>query len=254
VVKNGSNARPLDLGAHAAPAVGDGHHRAIVLAAHVQGQPPAFRHGVQRVLEDVQHRLADLTGHGEDQRRRLGLEVDLVADAAAGGLVVPLRPREGQELLEHVAQLHPFGAAHARGPRVVLQPAHGLHAVGGALVDHAQRVHQLLTIDGLVGGQPLQQHLGPAEHRCEPVVDVVGDAGGQRAERAELLLADEAEAQLVLAADVAEDTDALHLAVAGGRRREAHQHGPRIAGARDQQHLTLPGSAAHLGGEGVDVL
>jgi len=85
-------------------------------------------------------------------------------------------------------------SAHARGPRVVLQPPHGLDAVGGALVDHAQRVHQLVALDRLVGGQPLEQHLGPAQHRRQPVVDVVGDAGGQRAERAELLLADQPEA------------------------------------------------------------
>ena len=43
--------------------------------------------------------------------------------------------------------------------------------------------------------------------------------GGQRAERAELLLADQAKAQLVLAAHVAEHADTLHRTVGGRRRR-----------------------------------
>ena len=222
---------------------------------HVQGEPPALRHGRERVFENIQERLAHLAGDGEDGGRRVGLEVDLVADASPRGLVVPLRPRKRQQLLEHVAQLHRFGTLHPRRPRVFLEPPHRLHAVGGALVDDGERVLELVARDRLVGVEPLLEHLRPAEHRGEPVVDVVGDAGGQRAEGAELLLADDPEAQLVLAADVAEDADALDAAaVVPLGRRQRGQHRPRIARAREQEHLALERRRAHLRGEHGHVL
>ena len=58
----------------------------------------------------------------------------------------------------------------------------------------------------------------------------------------------------MLAAHVAEDADALDLPVARGGAGEADQHRPRVAGAGDQQHLAVPGRAAHLRGEDAHVL
>ena len=122
-------------------------------------------------------------------------------------------------------------------------------------MDDGERVPELVARDRLVGAEPLLEHLRPAEHRGEPVVDVVGDAGGQRPKGAELLLADHPEAQLVLAADVAEDADALDAAaVVPLGRRERGQHRPGIARAREQQHLPLERRRAHLRGESAHVL
>src|SRR5439155_1649776 len=83
----------------------------------------ALLHGGQRVLEQVQQRLPDLAGHGQDRRRRLDLEIDLVLDAAAGRLVVPLGSRQRQELLDHIAELDGLGPPHTRGARVFLPPS-----------------------------------------------------------------------------------------------------------------------------------
>ena len=157
-------------------------------------------------------------------------------------------------MLEHVAQLHRLGPLHASGPRVFLEPAHGSDAVGGALVDHGQRVHELAVVERLARGQALEQHLRPAEHGREAVVDVVRDARGQRAERAELLLTDDAKPQLVLPADVAEDADALDAGAAPRHAGQADEHGPRLARARDQQHLAFERGTTHPLGERGRVL
>ena len=102
-------------------------------------------------------------------------------------------------------------------------------------------MRELGRVDRFTGAQTLEQHLGPAQHRSEPIVDVVGDPGGQRSQRPELLLANDAKAQLVLGTDVAKDPDALKPSVPPLDRRQREMHRPGLAGARDQEQLSLVG-------------
>jgi hypothetical protein len=205
VVKNGSQIRaivaasmPQPVSLTASSTCGPGFGVVVGVGfvqlgvAHLDGELAALGHGVAGVDRQVEQHLLDVAGVGLDRpqlRVGHGDQLDVLADDAAehpvhvrhhGPQVEDLRlhdglAAEGQEL-----------AGQGRGP----VPG------GGHLPD------QLAA--GVTGREAAQQQFAVAVDDGEEVVEVVGDAAGQPADRLHLLRLAELLFELVALADVHE--------------------------------------------------
>ena len=166
-------------------------------------QLAALGHRVAGVHGEVQEHLLELARVAEHRAPRgpeLGAQLDV--------------PREGaREQAHHLADrlVHVDGlAAQPRLEPETEQLAGELGAAPGGFADHLGGLRHL---DGR--GLALGEELGVAEHAGQQVVEVVGHAGRERADRLELLLAADLVLELDLAGHVAHHGDEVHE-LAGG--------------------------------------
>jgi len=137
-----------------------------------------------------------------------GADVD--RDAAARHLFAPAGLRDLERVAHDLVQIDRDERLVAADARELLEPAHGLRAVERRALDHLQPLAQARVLD------PLQEELRAAEDRREQVVEVVRDARGHLAERAQLLRAHE----LVLGGrQLAERPRALLVETRGAQRQ-----------------------------------
>ena len=208
---------------------------AMGAAQHDRQHAAALAHRVGGVGAEVHQHLVQLHRIGLHRRHRV---VDLDADLDhrgqrraqdAGGLADDRRHRH------HVAL---FVAPAAEGENL---PDQGL----------GPRRRALDLIQVRPGGMPLRHvgggEVGAAGDQREDVVEVVGDAAGERADRLHLLRVAQAGFELrafgLGPAAVGDVADAgQQAAVAGGQRREHDVHRHRVAGRRTKQGLE-PGEA-----------
>ena len=119
-------------------------------------------------------------------------------------LFVPARPRDGDGVVHDLLDVHRHELLFRPQPRELLDAPYRLRAVDGGGFDHAQRALDVLHV-----ARGLLHQLRVAENGLEEVVEVVGDAAGELAERGELLGLVELLLLLALDGDVAEDGDEI---------------------------------------------
>ena len=200
----------------------------VAVEPHVAGGDAdlaAARHGVAGVDDEVHDHLLELAL--VDAHRR---EVGAVLDAERH-LVGQQAVQQVRELGERVLEVDD-GRAQRLLAREGEQLAHQRGGAVGVLAD----LHQVAVLD--VGDVVAhQQEVAVAVDRGQQVVEVVGDAAGELADRLHLLALDELRLEGLELGGVGED---------GEQRRRAVEHG---AGEGDLQEdlLAVGGAAGDLG-------
>ena len=156
------------------------------------------------------------------------LEPHRVRHAPRLGLVDPLRPRRLDHRADDLVDVHVLpgpGPAHSRE---LLDAPHGLRAVLGDVLDDLELAPQIGRLD-----LALQELGAPDDHR-EHVVEVVRDAAGHLAERAETLAPDD---PLLGFLDRHEGGSELRVeaAVLEGHRTLGGQRDRQVLGARRER-------------------
>ncbi len=230
--------------------------RGVDLAGEgAQGQGAALGHGVAGIDAEVEDHLLDLggvRGHRRQVRRRPELQGDVLADHPAQHLL---------QAVEQGAQIHRGG-----GQGTVL-PAEGQQLVDQGAGLRAGAQDALEVAAGVAGGQVAAQQLAVAHDHLQEVVEVVGDAAGQAADRLHLLGVLHLALEAPLLGDVLHQGDHqghlaigpeqgqlldIHHVAGGGELAHRPVAAQRLAGAGDEE--VVPGVGARdVGGKDLGI-
>ena len=166
------------LGRHPGPVVGDREPHGVVRRLGPELEPPLARALLERLL-GVDHQVGDdlvqLVGVAID-RRQAGRHVHHQPHAARA-------QRVAGELQGTLDRGREVDRAEARG----LLPRHGEEALDDPGAALGRGVDALGLLARLPAARPAAHERGVADHDRERVVELVRDAGQQRAERSQLL-------------------------------------------------------------------
>ena len=206
--------------------------------ARAHGDLAAVLHRVARVDDQVDDDLFELVEVGLDQPQVApvhDVEPDRLADQTA---------QQHLQLRQHFAELQrlrPQRLPAREGEQLPHQPGRPV----GVLLD----LHDVL--EGRIGGAVIaEQQVGIADDRGQHIVEVVGDAAGELADRLHLLALDEALLQRALLGGVeGEDERARPFVVlrfGGGQKKRAERGGSPLSATSTGAMSPLPPLASAM--------
>jgi hypothetical protein len=172
---------------HPASGVAHFYENLSALLPAPQSDGAAVGHRVDSVKDEVRGHFTQLGGVAHDERDLLEFEFDRHRLATREGLVFPLRLSERDDLLEQLAEIH--GAEDIGLLARPVEVAELRDDVGSVAPRGVHRL-QILADDRLIIERflILQEQFAVADDRHQRVVEIVHDAAGHFAERAETFL------------------------------------------------------------------
>lgn len=203
-----------------------------------QGQVPAARHRVLGVEGEVDDRRFELPGIGEggpEAALQLGRDLDILAQGAPQELA----HAEDQRVAVDLDRMQRLAAAEGEK---------ALRQFGAALAGRQDRIDQALEIGPRL--QRFREDVAIADDDGQQIVEVMGDAAGELADRLHLLRLDQLFLRPLALGQVVDDADEDRFAVLPRLAdREVHGKGRTVAAqaldlAADADDLAL--AAAHV--------
>ncbi len=214
------------LGRDAGAGVGD---QGFDVAVDQRGdaQAPAAGHGVLGVQQQIEEDLLQLAGVAVDGGQLVG-KIEIDQDLRGLELVLEQRKRVANDLVQvGGAEL---GGGSAGEVEQAVGDFGGAEALLRDLVEH--------RAEARVAAQLLGEHLRVGGDDGQRRVDLVGDAGGEQADGAELVGLGELRFKRDALGDVVDQDDAAHgNEVAREQRRDGDVGGALLAGARGEAEL-----------------